>query len=87
MKHPEVPNSHEEELQDTTPVSTTEKFLEESAYGVACELVRLAKHSESDNLRFKASTYLLDRVLGPANKQPSAKRDAPWKELIESFQQ
>ena len=64
-------------VQGNTPltaVQLAEHDLEELAAMSVRALGFLVQFSESENIRYKAATYILDKVLGRATDVPMSKR-------------
>jgi len=57
------------------------RVLEDAAPVAAMSIVQLSRQAQNENLRFRASTYILDRVLGDVKGSNGTK--PPWEELFE----
>ncbi len=59
------------------------RLLEENVPTAVLSLVKLAKHSHDEKMRFQAAKYIVERVLGPANLQSGTDKPA-WEKLLEA---
>lgn len=66
---------------EKTPTELAEDILEAAAPTVAMSLVKIATKDPSSSVRLRASTYLLDRVLGRASDGQT--KQAPWESLLD----
>lgn len=64
-------------------VARATRILEEGVTVAAMSIVSLSRIASNENLRFRAATYILDRVLGDAKGGTNAK--APWNDLLDGI--
>ena|SRR5688572_15627703 len=57
-----------------------EKIIEDAAPGAAQSIVRMALTGTTEAMRFRAATYICDRVLGKTGDGKT--KSAPWDELF-----
>lgn len=65
---------------DKSDSELAEDILSKGAPAAAMELVRLATKSGNENVRVRASTYIIDRVCGDKGKNSA--EDEMWKDLM-----
>ena len=68
---------------DLTSSDRAEKILQDAAPMVAAGLVNLALKSGNPSIQLRASTYLLDRVLGKSGDGPT--KAAPWESIYDAI--
>jgi hypothetical protein len=50
-----------------TPKATLRRLFEENSIAAAMQIIKLSTSASGERIRFDASKYLVDRVLGPVN--------------------
>lgn len=66
---------------DESHIERTKRILEEAAPVAAMSIVQLSRQAANENLRYRASTYILDRVLGVEKGASGIK--PVWEEVFE----
>lgn len=68
---------------ESTPAEAAIRVLEDAATVAAMSIVQLSRQSSNEQLRFKAATYILDRVLGDVRGSTGTK--PAWEKVLEGI--
>jgi len=72
----------EQEVTDESMVSMGQRFFEDNLPQAVLSIVKVARHSENDKLRFDAAKYIVERVLGKIQDTGTTEK-AAWEKLID----
>ena len=72
----------EKEMLGGSTVDLGRRYLEENLPQAVLSIVKVARHSENDKLRFDAAKYIVERVLGKIADNSSTEK-AAWEKLID----
>jgi len=67
-----------------TPQTTAKRLFEESLPVATMAIVHLAQYSMTEVIRFNAAKYIVERTMGPAERQVSIDGRHAWDDIYEN---
>jgi len=68
---------------DKTPQQIAKKLMEENLPVAVMALCHIATYGESEAMRFNASRYIVERTMGPAERQAVVDGRHAWDDIYE----